>query len=145
MQNRRDFIKQSGAACAALASLGFLTTLESCAPAKNITASTYDAATNKISLPVTTFSTQNKAVVNGPPNGDYKIFVMKKSETEYEALQLKCTHRGHSVNVEESKLHCPLHGSEFDLDGNVIHGPAKEPLKKYPVSVENGNAVILVG
>jgi len=143
MQNRRDFIKQSGVACAALAGFGFLTTLESCGPAKNITASTYDAATNKISVPLTAFTTQNKAVVSGP-NDEYRIFVMKKSETEFEALQLKCTHRGHSVNMEETKLHCPLHGSEFDFDGNVIHGPAKEPLRKYPVTIENGNALILV-
>jgi Rieske Fe-S protein len=143
MQNRRDFIKQSGAACAALAGLGFLTTLEGCAPAKNITASTYDAASNKISFPLTSLDSQGKAVVNGP-NSEYSIFVRKKSESELEALQLKCTHRGHSVNVEEAKLHCPLHGSEFDLDGNVIHGPAKEPLKRFPVTVEGGNAVIVV-
>ena len=143
MQNRRDFIRQSGAACAALAGFGLLTTLESCAPAKNITASTYDAASNKVTVPLSAFSSQNKAVVNGP-NDDYRIFVMKKSETEYEALQLKCTHRGHSVNMEETKLHCPLHGSEFDFEGNVTQGPAKEPLKRFPVTVENGNAVILV-
>ena len=143
MQNRRDFIKQSGAACAALAGLGLLTTMESCAPAKNVTASTYDAATNKISVSLSAFSTQNKTIVNGP-NNDYRIFVMKKSESEFEALQLKCTHRGHSVNMEDTKLHCPLHGSEFDFDGKVTHGPAKESLKKFPVTIENGNAVILV-
>ena len=143
MQNRRDFIKQSGAACAALAGLGLLSALESCAPAKKLTPSTYDAATNKISVPVSSFTTQNKAVVNGP-NGDYRIFVMKKSETEYEALQLKCTHREGNVKMEETKLHCPLHGSEFDFSGNVTNGPAKAPLKKFPVTVENGNAVILL-
>ena len=144
MQNRREFIRQSGAACAALASLGFITTLEGCAPAKNVTASTYDAASNKVTVPMSAFSNQNKVVVNGP-NEDYRIFLMKKSETELEALQLKCTHRGHAVNVEETNLHCPLHGSEFDFDGNVTHGPAKEPLKRFPVTVENGNAVVLVG
>ena len=143
MQNRREFIRQSGAACAALAGIGFLTTLESCAPAKNVTASTYDAASNKITVPLTAFASQNKTVVNGP-NNEYSIFLNKKSDTEIEAIQLKCTHRGHSVNVEDAKLHCPLHGSEFDLDGNVIHGPAKDPLKRYPVTIENGNAVILV-
>jgi len=89
------------------------------------------------------FSTQNKVMVNGP-NNDYRIFLMKKSESEFEALQLKCTHRGHSVNMQETRLHCPLHGSNFDFAGNVVDGPAKEPLKKFPVTIEGGNAVILV-
>ena len=141
MQNRRDFIRQSGAACAALAGLGFLTTLEGCSSAKNVTASTYDAVSNKVTVPLSAFTNQNRVVVNGP-NEDYRIFLMKKSDTEVEALQLKCTHRGHSVNVEDSKLHCPLHGSEFDFDGNVIHGPAASPLKRFPVTVEGGNVVV---
>jgi Rieske Fe-S protein len=141
MQNRRDFLKQSGTACAVIAGLGFLSTLESCkAPAATVT-SMYDAAANKISLPLSSFGTQNKLVIDGP-NSDYRIFLMKKSESEITALQLKCTHRGHSVNMEETNLHCPLHGSEFDFDGNVTHGPAALPLKKYPVTIEGGNAVI---
>ena len=69
---------------------------------------------------------------------------MKNSDSDVTALQLKCTHRGHSVNMQETKLHCPLHGSEFDFSGNVIHGPASSPLKKFPVTVANGNAVILL-
>jgi Rieske Fe-S protein len=143
MQNRRDFIRQSGAACAVMAGLGFLGTIESCKPAANATASTYDAATNKVSVPLSSFGTQNKLVIDGP-HGDYKIFLMKKSDTEITALQMVCTHRGHSLNMEDADLHCPLHGSEFDFDGNVTHGPASSPLKKFPATVENGNVVVLV-
>ncbi len=143
MQNRRDFIKASGTACAAIAGLGFLSTLESCKAPVSVVTSSYDAATNKISFPLSSFGTLNKIVINGP-NGDYKIFLMKNSETEITALQLKCTHRGHSVNMEEAQLHCPLHGSNFDFSGNATHGPAVAPLKKFPVTVESGNAVVLV-
>ena len=141
MQNRRDFIKQSGTACTAIAGLGFLMTAESCSAPANVTASAYDAALNKITIPLSSFGTQNKLVVDGP-NGDYKIFLIKKSDTEISALQMKCTHRGHGLNMQDTNLHCPLHGSEFDFDGNVTEGPAASPLKKFPVSVENGNAVI---
>ncbi|MEO8085895.1 MAG: Rieske 2Fe-2S domain-containing protein [Bacteroidota bacterium] len=143
MQNRRDFLKTSGTACAAIAGLGFLSTLESCKAPASVVASTYDAASNKISIPLSSFSTQNKLVVDGP-NGDFKIFLMKNSETDITALQLKCTHRGHGVNMDETNLHCPLHGSDFDFSGNVTHGPATIPLKKYPVTVENDKAVILL-
>lgn len=143
MQNRRDFLKQSGTACAALAGLGLITSLDSCKAPASAVSTTYDAASNKVSVPMSAFGTQNKIVVDGP-NSDYRIFLMKKSETEITALQLKCTHRGHSVNMEETNLHCPLHGSEFDFDGNVTHGPASSPLKKFPVAVEGANAVIMV-
>lgn len=141
MQNRREFLKQSGSACAVIAGLGFLTTFDSCKAPASAVATTYDPAMNKISLPLASFGTGDKLVVDGP-NQEYKIFLMKKSESEIEALQLKCTHRGHGVNMEDTKLHCPLHGSEFDFDGNVIHGPAALPLKKYPATIENGNVVI---
>ncbi|CAN5380624.1 hypothetical protein BH11BAC1_BH11BAC1_29120 [soil metagenome] len=143
MQNRRDFLKTSGTACAAIAGLGFLSTLESCKAPASAVASTYDAASNKISIPLSSFGTQNKLVVDGP-NRDFKIFMMKNSETDITALQLKCTHRGHGVNLEETNLHCPLHGSDFDFSGNATHGPATAPLKKYPVIVENDKAVILL-
>lgn len=141
MQNRRDFIRQSGAACAALAGLGILTTLESCKAPAAASASVYDASTNKISLPLSSFGTQNKLVVEGP-GGDFRIFLMKKSETEITAVQLKCTHRGNAVKMEEAKLHCNMHGSEYDFDGNVTKGPAAIPLKKYPVTVENGQVQV---
>jgi Rieske Fe-S protein len=143
MQNRRDFLKQTGSACAALAGFGFLAALESCKAPGAITASTYDAASNRISMPLASFGTQNKVVIDGP-NGDYRIFLMKKSEAEITALQLKCTHRGGGVRIEEAKLHCPLHGSEFDFEGNVTEGPASTPLKKFPVAIENGNAVVTI-
>jgi len=110
MQNRRDFIKQSGTACAAIAGLGFLTTLESCSAPAAVTASSYDAATNKISLPLSSFGTQNKLVIGGP-NGDYNIFLMKNSDADITALQLKFTHRGHGVNMQGARLHFPFHCS----------------------------------
>lgn len=144
MQNRREFIRQSGAACAAIAGLGFLATLESCKGPASAMATSFDKASNKISLPLSSFGTRNQLVVEGP-GGDYQIFLLKKSETEITAVQLKCTHRGHWVNMEAAKLHCNLHGSEYDFDGNVTKGPAAFPLKRYPVSIENGTVQISLG
>jgi Rieske Fe-S protein len=46
--------------------------------------------------------------------------------------------------MQDAKLHCSLHGSDFDFSGNVTNGPAKLPLRKFPVTIENGNAVILL-
>lgn len=47
-------------------------------------------------------------------------------------LCLLCPHMKCNLvfNKEEKTWDCPCHGSRFTLDGDVIEGPAKEPLKK---------------
>jgi Rieske Fe-S protein len=43
---------------------------------------------------------------------------------------ITCPHLGCSYAFDQDKQHfvCPCHGSEFGLDGHVIHGPATSPL-----------------
>ena len=46
------------------------------------------------------------------------------------ALAITCPHLGCSYAFDNGKQHfvCPCHGSEFALDGRVLHGPATSPL-----------------
>ena len=53
-----------------------------------------------------------------------------------------CTHAGHSLVKTGKKFYCSLHGSEFDITGNVIKGPAERELVHLPVT--NVNSVVVV-
>jgi nitrite reductase/ring-hydroxylating ferredoxin subunit len=56
------------------------------------------------------------------------------------ATQAKCTHRGGPLNegtLDGSMVTCPWHGSQFNVcTGAVLRGPARDPLKTYPVVAE---------
>lgn len=57
----------------------------------------------------------------------------------------KCTHLGCRINkIENDKLICPCHGSEFDLNGKVIKGPATAPLKKLNYTTDTNTKEIIV-
>jgi Rieske Fe-S protein len=51
-----------------------------------------------------------------------------------------CTHMGCYVhwNEAERTWDCPCHGSRFAVNGDVIGGPAEEPLAPIEVSKKDG-------
>ena len=53
------------------------------------------------------------------------------------AISKTCTHQECPVTyIPSSKqFPCPCHGSVFDINGNVLQGPAQIPLKKFTVTV----------
>ncbi len=73
--------------------------------------------------------------------GKEKIAVWKDTEGKLHALSASCTHKGCVVtwNNAECTWDCPCHGSIFQADGNVVHGPAVEPLRpvELPEQLQN--------
>ena len=48
------------------------------------------------------------------------------------AFNTRCTHAGAPTNLSGARLLCPAHGSIFNPEnGEVIRGPALDPLKSY--------------
>lgn len=70
------------------------------------------------------------------------IIVINTGGGNYVALSFICTHRSCSLSYNSSanNLPCPCHGSVFDINGNVLEGPATLPLKKY-TTVLDGNVL----
>jgi cytochrome b6-f complex iron-sulfur subunit len=82
-----------------------------------------------------------------PGNGaliftEKKISLIKEGR-DILALGLTCTHLGCTVNATPRGFVCPCHGSAFSTRGEVLHGPADRPLKKFAVK-EQGNDVLIL-
>ncbi len=58
---------------------------------------------------------------------------------QFFATQARCTHRGGPLakgKLEGTTVTCPLHGAQFNVTtGEVLRGPARDPLKTYRVTV----------
>jgi glycine/D-amino acid oxidase-like deaminating enzyme/nitrite reductase/ring-hydroxylating ferredoxin subunit len=62
-------------------------------------------------------------------DGD-NIAAFKDDQGKVHAVSAVCTHMGCLVgwNATDRTWDCPCHGSRFELSGEVIHGPATQPL-----------------
>jgi glycine/D-amino acid oxidase-like deaminating enzyme len=65
-------------------------------------------------------------------DGIGKKGVFRDEDGGLHAVSLRCTHLGCLVhfNAAERSWDCPCHGSRFDVDGNVLEGPAVHPLER---------------
>jgi len=73
------------------------------------------------------------------PRGQARVVgksgVYRDEDDTLHAVSLRCTHLGCLVrfNDAERSWDCPCHGSRFDVDGNVLEGPATKPLTRHDV------------
>lgn len=68
------------------------------------------------------------------------IILARTGTNSFAAVAAACTHQGFILVYEHSasRFHCNNHGSNFAINGNVINGPATQPLAKYNTTL-NGN------
>ena len=63
-----------------------------------------------------------------------KTGVYRDDAGNLHAVSLRCTHLGCLLRFNQAEVSwdCPCHGSRFDVDGNVLEGPATRPLPQRP-------------
>ena len=145
---RRDFIKTSCLAC--LGGSTFLLTLQACS--KAYYAQQIDLVGNKLIIKKTEFveikkeaSSYRNMVVAKHGKLGFPIALFRLSEDQYSAVYLECTHQGNEVSPHGNFLVCDAHGSEFDNQGKVLHGPAEKPLRTFMVSSDSEKIYINLG
>ena len=63
-----------------------------------------------------------------------QLYVFNETDGFY-AISSVCTHLGCNVKRGGPGFACPCHGSQFDENGRVVHGPAPKPLAWYALSL----------
>lgn len=143
---RKQFLKTCGIALVGLPFASML--LTSC---ESIYYATSSIENNHIVVPLSEFEIHKKDSVSHRnfvmvkiSNQDFPICLYKTGENQYTAALMKCTHRGCELNVGGGIYSCPCHGSEFDVKGTVLEGPADQDLKTFKTKIENENIYILL-
>lgn len=89
---------------------------------------------NKLTLNFLENNRRKQLVLNINDNKSISFFdefIVIKSKENLSVFSSHCTHLGCKINkTENGRLVCPCHGSEYDLEGNVIKGPAYKSLEK---------------
>jgi Rieske Fe-S protein len=134
MISRKEFLKSASGLLAGAVALPLGTLLEGCAASVFTTHAA--VVENKVVIPLITLPDLTQ------PNSYAKVYVSKygnpfilfsRDGGELWAVLSTCSHNGCEVRKLRTSFECPCHGSEYDLRGNVLRGPAPAPLESYPV------------
>ena len=82
-----------------------------------------------------------RAVIDGwnIRNEKSSAWVILEKDRHVTAFSPRCTHLGcaYRWQAEKKLFTCPCHGSAFNVLGDVVAGPARRPLDRYPTKLEN--------
>ncbi|MCG6186627.1 QcrA and Rieske domain-containing protein [Maribellus maritimus] len=75
----------------------------------------------------------------------YGNYIIVNQENKTTVLSSHCTHLGCRIDKQENgRLVCPCHGSEYDLNGSVLKGPAYKNLRIVPSEITDEGKNILI-
>lgn len=132
---RRDFVKNCFMLCSAVTALPIM--LQSC---KGIHYVTAESNGKILKLNKTEFFDENKKarkfVVLKAEKLQFPICIYK-TDNNYNAIYMQCTHQGCELQPNKISLVCPCHGSEFSTDGKVLSAPADKDLQQFKITSDN--------
>jgi cytochrome b6-f complex iron-sulfur subunit len=73
---------------------------------------------------------------------DRRVFLFHGPDGFF-AISSICTHLGCNVKRTKVGFACPCHGSRFDENGRVVHGPAPRPLPWFLLSLSPRGQLIV--
>lgn len=78
-------------------------------------------------------------------NQIYLIKDPKNKKTPVTALEATCRHMGCAVAWVggDKKFECPCHGSQYNMAGHVVRGPARANLFNHQVTVKAGQVWVM--
>jgi nitrite reductase/ring-hydroxylating ferredoxin subunit len=136
---RRKFLESACKVCLFTGAGLLISNLTACGPSLKIM--NLPVTQDTIRLPLTAFATEPMQIVR-PEGWFYNIAIRKSSSDLYEAMLMECSHQQTQLIAVSKGFECPLHGSKFNLNGQVTKGPAERPLKQFATGIEQDQLVI---
>lgn len=141
--SRKEFLKKAAIASGGIFFLPVLNNISGCSAGAEMT------AVSASQEGIITYNTPGKLKLPGAgemlevADTGMKILLIRKDAEGFTALEPVCTHRGCELIKRKDFLDCPCHGSEFDLNGKVLKGPAEEPLRVFRTEFDGKNTVTI--
>lgn len=101
-----------------------------------------DFSNNVLEIGYNEFSPEANALLVRTKLLEHDILVIRKAEMEFKAIYMKCTHNHFPLTYSKTRLVCTSHGAEFNLEGEVTRGPAKDKLTSFRVETQNDALLI---
>ena len=137
---RRDFVQRLPVLPAGLAAATSATFLTGCASAPYLVPA---VGPRGLVMRVADLGPDGDAFLQ-TPEMERPVYVRRMDSGALSAVLASCTHRGCQPEPLGDRLSCPCHGSEFSFEGEVLSGPADEPLRRYDVVEADGQVVVRV-
>jgi Rieske Fe-S protein len=137
---RRRFIKSACSLCILIGSGMLAGELTGCASQPTYKTTTQN---NTIIVPLSLFAASEIQIIQ-PEHFVYNIALRKHSNGSFSALVLRCTHADNPLTFAGNTYRCSLHGSTFDVEGDVIRGPAQLSLPVLRTELSGDTILILL-
>jgi len=75
---------------------------------------------------------------------EQRVWIVSRQDGIY-AFEAKCTHLGCTPRWEKAsgRFKCPCHGSNFDIEGDVVAGPAPKPLYRLNIQIAGDGQLVV--